>query len=155
MSLIDARLSRLVQALVTGGSLDTLLEQITAEKERKKLLAAKLEAIAGADILNELNDRTLKAELHRRVSDVQAVLGRHTPQARQMLRKLLDGKILVEPLLEDRQKGFRLTGCLNVGRLLREDVYQALTRTELSQEERTSTAVVAPTGFEPVFQPCA
>ena len=63
-----------------------------------------------------------------------------------MLRKLLDGKILVEPLLEDRQKGFRLTGCLNVGRLLREDVYQALTRTELSQEERTSTAVVAPTG---------
>ena len=92
MSLIDTRLSGLVQALVAGGSLDTLVEQIKAEEERKKLLAAKLEAIAGADILNELNDRTLKAELHRRVSDVQAVLGRHTPQARQMLRKLLDGQ---------------------------------------------------------------
>jgi hypothetical protein len=40
-------------------------------------------------------------------------------RAAQHLRKLLDGKVLVEPITVEGQRGFRLSGRLNVGRLLR------------------------------------
>jgi hypothetical protein len=67
-----------------------------------------------------------------------------------MLRKLLDGKIGVEPVTVDGQRGFRLTGRLNVGRLLRADVLRAIKAAGAA--ENNSPTVVAPTGFEPVFE---
>ena len=69
-----------------------------------------------------------------------------------MLRKLLDGKIGVEPVRVDGQRGFRLTGRLNVGRLLRTDVLRVI-EAAAEPAENNSPTVVAPTGFEPVFQP--
>ena len=69
-----------------------------------------------------------------------------------MLRKLLDGKIAVEPITVGGQRGFRLSGRLNVGRLLRADVLRVI-EAATKAEENNSPTVVAPTGFEPVFQP--
>ena len=63
---------------------------------------------------------------------MQAVLRRQTTQARQMLRKRLDGKIAVEPITIDGQRGFRLSGRLIVGRLLRADVLRVIEAVECS-----------------------
>jgi hypothetical protein len=62
-----------------------------------------------------------------------------------MLRKLLDGKIAVEPITVCGQRGFRLSGRLNVGRLLRADVLRVIEAASQAAENNSPT-VVAPTG---------
>ena len=110
-----------------------------------------LEALEGACGTQVFDYPTIVREVQERAADVSAVLSRQTPQARQMLRKLLDGKIAVEPVTVDGRRGFRLSGRLNVGRLLRAEVLRAIEAT--TSDEANSPTVVAPTGFEPVFQP--
>jgi len=51
-----------------------------------------------------------------------------------------------EPIGRDGRRGYRLSGELCVGRLLPADLFRAIENTG------TSNTVVAPTGFEPVFQ---
>jgi hypothetical protein len=46
---------------------------------------------------------------------VTALLGRHTVQARQMLRKLLVNKIELEPVGRGRERGYRFRGALWIG----------------------------------------
>jgi hypothetical protein len=126
LSLTDERLGRLVGALVSGGPLDTLIAEMKDQEERKKRLVTELEGLTKAEEVASLDAEKIKTELQDRVRDVKALLGRHTPQARQMLRKLLDHKIVVEPIEKDGRRGFRLSGHLNIGRLLRREVYEAL-----------------------------
>jgi hypothetical protein len=54
----------------------------------------------------------------RRAADVRDLLRRRTPQARQMLRKLLVGRLTVTAIEEQGQAGFRVTGQGTYGRLL-------------------------------------
>ena len=55
-----------------------------------------------------------------------ALLVGTTARARQMLRKILAGKITAEPIEQDEHRGFRLTGELAIGRLLPTDVFHAI-----------------------------
>lgn len=76
---------------------------------------------------------------HEYGADVRALLDGHVSQARQMLRKPLDGTMLtLEPVVVNGERRYVFNGSGNYLRLLPAD----LART-----------VVAPTGFEPVFQP--
>jgi hypothetical protein len=51
---------------------------------------------------------------------VKALLGRHVPQARQMLRKLIDGRILCTPFHDARGRGYTLTATGTYAGLLSE-----------------------------------
>src|SRR6185503_10037658 len=103
------------------------------------------EALDAASRTHAFDYETIVRELRERTADVQAVLTRQTLQARQMRRKLLDGKIAVEPVAIDGRRGFRLSGRLNVGRLLRADVLRAV-EAATRADENNSPTVVAPTG---------
>ncbi|MGH7342011.1 MAG: hypothetical protein ACREKH_16090, partial [Candidatus Rokuibacteriota bacterium] len=151
LSAVDARLGRLLEALVTGGQLETVVAQIKVEEERKKALTGELERLATEDRVAALDASQIKRDLAKRVSDVKALLGRHTPQGRQMLRKLLEGKIVLEPLAHGERRGYRLSRQLNVGRLLQGEVFRALEPAVVAEGQNSPT-VVAPTGFEPVFE---
>ncbi len=48
---------------------------------------------------------------------MRGLLGKHTPQARQMLRKLLDGRIRCTPFEEDGVRGYRYQATGTYGRL--------------------------------------
>ena len=153
IAVVQARLGRLLEALIGGGSgLETLVAQMKAEEERKKALEAELEALSDLQRVSALDPDAIRRDLEERVRDVKALLGRHTAQARQMLRKLLDGKIVAEPVVDGDRKGYRLSGQLNVGRLLQREVFAALEAAN-KPSDLNSRMVVAPTGFEPVFQP--
>ena len=52
---------------------------------------------------------------------MKALLGRHVPQARQMLRKLLADKIELEPVGQGRERGYKFRGALTVDRLIAGD----------------------------------
>ena len=54
------------------------------------------------------------------MGDVRALLGQHPMQARQMLRKLLNGRVIeMEPVIDAGQRGHRFRGVLSLGRVLR------------------------------------
>ena len=137
---VQRKLDRLVDALADGSlPSDEIKNRLGTEKARKTALQAeltKLEQLAG---IASLDTAHLKRTLREKVSDVITLLGNHTAQARQMLRKLLIGKIQLEPVGRGRQRGYRFRGALCVERLIDGEALQ------------TSLSVVAPTGFEPVF----
>jgi hypothetical protein len=68
------------------------------------------------------------------VADVRALLGQHVAQARQMLRKLVEGRLDCTPYELNGQRGYRFTGRVTYRRLLPADVQRS---------------VVTPAGFEP------
>ena len=61
-----------------------------------------------------------------------------------MLTKLLEGKIVMEPVVVNGRHGYRGSGSLNLGRLLSPDVLDALRLAPTVN----SRSVVAPTGHE-------
>jgi hypothetical protein len=132
-------ISRLLHAIVSGGPVETIVTEMKAEEARKAAQAAELE---GLDRLAAvaIDDARVKRELAGYALDVRSLLGQHTPQARQMLRKLLgEEKITLTPVEIDGRRRYRFTGSGTYLRLL--------SRPDLPR------TVVAPTGFEPVFQP--
>jgi hypothetical protein len=92
----------------------------------------KLEQLAG---IASLDTAHLKHTLREKATDVTALLSSHTAQARQMLRKLLTGKIELEPVGRGRERGYRFRGALCIERLFGGEALQ------------TSLSMVAPTGF--------
>jgi len=73
-------------------------------------------ALAAAEKVVFLDVGRLKQDLQARVADVKALQGRHTPQARHILRKLLGNEKLRPELIDgDGTKGYRFTGQLTSG----------------------------------------
>jgi site-specific DNA recombinase len=136
---LERRIQRGLDAYLDGdGLLDELRARVQADKARKALVEAKLAALA-ATTAPTLNPDRLRATLRGYGADVRALLDGHVTQVRQMLRKLLDGTVLMlQPVETNGERRYAFTGSGNYLRLLPPD----LART-----------VVAPTGFEPVFQP--
>lgn len=92
---------------------------IYEEKERKTALAAELTKLSELAGIESLDETKLKRELYERVADVKTLLGPHTTQARQMLRKLLAGsKIEMEGFGKGRERGYKFRGDLALGRLI-------------------------------------
>ncbi len=52
------------------------------------------------------------------LGDLPALFSRHIPLARQMLRKLLDGHIVCEPIMDGEKPGYRFTTTGTFDRLL-------------------------------------
>jgi hypothetical protein len=71
----------------------------------------------------DLDADKVKADLRDRVHNVKDLLGRQVPQARQMLRKLLEDKIELEPVGKGRERGYKFRGALTVDRLIGGDAF--------------------------------
>lgn len=56
-----------------------------------------------------LDAKCLAKDLRNRLGDIPALFSRHVPMARQLLRKLLDGHIVCEPIMEGGKPGYRFT----------------------------------------------
>jgi hypothetical protein len=72
--------------------------------------------------------------------DWRGALRRHVPQARQILRKLLVGKLTMKPFRVGRKGAFEFSGQASLGRFL-------------ASVPGLPQAVASPPGFEPGFQP--
>jgi hypothetical protein len=58
----------------------------------------------------ELDKARLKRNLLDRVADAKTLLRRHTTQARQILKRLLEKPLICEVIEEGGKKGYRVTG---------------------------------------------
>lgn len=88
------------------------------EEDRKKAILAELAGLDALLQVIELDEVRLTREIQDKLNDMPGLFGRHIPQARQMLRKLLDGRILCEPILEGEKRGYRFTATGTFDRLL-------------------------------------
>jgi hypothetical protein len=66
----------------------------------------------------QLNDAEVEASMRGTLDDWRGALRRHVPQSRQMLRKLLVGKLAMTPGRVGRKGTFDFGGEASLGRLL-------------------------------------
>jgi site-specific DNA recombinase len=93
---VEARIQRGLDALLAGTeAADELRARLKVEKDRKAALTAELETLKKGrrGAVAEVDDRKLLDDLHTRVRDFRTLLGQDIPRTRQILRKLLVGRL--------------------------------------------------------------
>jgi hypothetical protein len=142
MRRLDAELARLTTAIASGGELPALLaalkeRQVERERHGRVLLELDVTSRIGRTEIRrlELEIRRLELKIRQRLAAWQAMLRRQVPEAREILRNLVVGRIVFTPRPEARV--YEFSGRGSFGRLL------AGTTSPVS--------VVTPAGFEPAI----
>ncbi len=76
------------------------MQPLHRKAERKLALIKKLEHLQNLAATVFLDEKWLTKRLRDELDSLPSLFGRHVDHSRQMLRKLLDGHILCEPILE-------------------------------------------------------
>ncbi len=118
LSLIEAREKHLVEGIARGEPMDALLLALRHEESRKKTLTAELATLVELENVASLDAERIKRDLRSRAADIRGLLGRHLPQTRQILRKLVVGRVECEPFEEGDRRGYRVSGQGTYARLL-------------------------------------
>jgi site-specific DNA recombinase len=137
---VEGELARYAEAIASAGSLDVILVAIKERETRRMQLRSELGQLHNqASAVPSLDASRLNHDLLERLSDWKGLLRRHTSEARQILRRLLVGRLAFRPRTGEgaRYYEFRGEGSLS-------GILTGIVATE---------GLVAPTGFEPVFQP--
>ena len=136
LGVLEQELSRLAAAVAQGGDLEPLLDGIRARERRRQALQTEWSGLDGLPPVTTRDLQQIQHDVEARLADWRGLLRRQVAQSRQILKKLLVGRIVFQP----RDDGtYEFSGQASLGRII---AGLACTKT-----------VVAPTGFEPVFQP--
>jgi site-specific DNA recombinase len=136
LTVLEQELSRLTAAVAQGGDLKPLLGGIQAREQRRLALQTELAGLEGLRPVDARDLQELQRQVEVRLTDWQGLLRRQVTVSRQILRKLLVGRIV----FRQREDGvYEFSGQASLGRVVAGIV--------------CTKAGVAPTGFEPVFQP--
>lgn len=135
---VEAAQGRYIQAIGVAGNVAALAAAVSECETRRRAIQGKLDALDGQDRLATFDVASIRRDLAKRVKEWRGLLKRQTPIARQMLARLLDGRIVWTPRKDER--AYEFMGAVR---------YDGLLRGILGVTE----GMVSPTGFEPVFQP--
>jgi site-specific DNA recombinase len=136
LAVLEQELARFTAAVAQGGDLPALVEAIKSREQRRLRLREELAGLDGLQRLASIDLGQIQRELQARLAEWQELMNRQVPVARQIVKKLLTGRIVFR---RTEDGGYEFSGHANPGRII-----AGLACTK---------AVVAPTGFEPVFQP--
>ena len=118
LSLIETRLHHLVEAIANGQGSQSVFSSLHDEEARKKTLLQELADLNNKENAISLDVKRLWRQLQERIGNLKGLLGRHTPQARAILRKLIEGHIICQPYLDDGKVGYRFSATGTYGPLL-------------------------------------
>ena len=136
LTVLEQELARLTAAVAQGGDLRPLLDGIQAREQRRRTLQTEVAGLEGLRAVGARDLQDIQREVEGRLTDWRGLLRRQVAQSRQILRKLLVGRIV----FRQREDGvYEFSGQASLGRVLAGII--------------CTRAGVAPTGFEPVFQP--
>jgi hypothetical protein len=107
----ESALARLTEAVAAGGAIATLVQAIRDQARRHQTIRAELADLDRPRVA-PLNVAQLKALLRTKAEEWQALLRKHAPIARQMVRKLVEGRIVFTPDRATRRYTFLATGTL-------------------------------------------
>jgi hypothetical protein len=92
----------------------------------------------------KLDRRRVEKDLRTRLDEWRSLLGERTVVARQIVTKLLDGKIVLTPItIEDGTAAYELKANFTLGRFF----------SGILAPTGCPRGMASPTGFEPVFWP--
>ena len=133
---IGSELDRLTAAVVGGGEASTLVQAMREREKRRDSLQRELRDLERP--LPARQDAALMRQtLLAKLADWKTLLRAHVPQARQMIRKLIAGRVVFTPDQASRRYHFTATGTLA-------SFFNGLVNPH---------AVASPAGFEPAFWP--
>ena len=113
---LQAELRRYADALGTTGPVPEILEAIETRKRRRAEVQAQLEHLDGLNLAMAWGDSDLAKRIEARLSDWNGALLRQAETARQILRKLLVGRLVLTP--DEARRTYTLTGQASYGRLM-------------------------------------
>ena len=137
-SRLEAELGRLTEAIVAGGDAATLVAAIRTREKRRADVVAALATLGQVRQMDAHQLTALRADFRERLSDWRSLLRRQPIQGRQILRKLLVGRLTLTPAEADGRRVYEYRGEATLGRLLAGAVPSAL-------------GMVTPAGFEPAI----
>ncbi len=108
-------MARLTTAVAAGGDVPALVEAIKAHERQRVALERRLKALRQPPVTF---DAALERRLQAAVAEWREVLGRHVAQARQIVVKLLEGRLTFEPETRDGRRGFRFHAVGTVAKLV-------------------------------------
>ncbi len=123
LATLDRELAQLIRAVAAAGSdIPALVEALRATQRQRDEVTARLEHLDGLDraVATWSRQDGLGDELRARLDQWQAVLTGQPVQGRQILRRLLVGRLVVTPEEDARGRcaGHRWAGEASYGRLL-------------------------------------
>jgi DNA invertase Pin-like site-specific DNA recombinase len=134
LSTVTAKLDRLTQAVVLGGDLPSLVAEIKALERRRAYLEAEVQNLEHVGGLRATDLQALEPELLMRLEDWRALFRRHVMEARQMLGKVLSGRVVFTPRATGAAWAVEYAAECSLGKLVSGIL--------------VPKAVVAPTGLE-------
>jgi len=113
---VEEEAANLATAMARGGNLQALLDALQDRERQQAHLRQQLAGLAGLRQVSDFDVRKIEKALRARLDDWRGLL-RHTPLSRQVVTKLLDGRLVFTPRPEDR--AYEFTGQAQLGKLLR------------------------------------
>ena len=115
LGVLEQELSRLAAAVAQGGDLKPLLDGIRARERRRQALQTELSGLEGLQPVTTHDLQQIQQDVEARLADWRGLLRRHVAQSRQILKKLLVGRIVFQP----RDDGtYEFSGQASLGRII-------------------------------------
>jgi hypothetical protein len=148
---LEGELSRYVEAIADAGPLATILEAVKEREQRRDAIRTELKTV-GTPGRSKIRDTSeIRAELVQYLQNWRAMARQGVAEARRLLRAVLVGRFVFTPVTPPPDLPPR-KGPGRKARLVYELKGEA-TLSGLIAGLISASSVVAPTGFEPVFQP--
>jgi site-specific DNA recombinase len=107
---LDGELARYAEAIATAGELSSIVAEMKKREVRRTHLKAELAKLGTRDEVVSLNAARVSSNLRERLADWQGLLHRQTAEARQMLRRLLVGRLVFTPREDEKGRYYEFAG---------------------------------------------
>jgi hypothetical protein len=113
---LQDELARFTDSIRLGGPLASLVAEIKTTEQRRADVLAQLEHLEGLAKAPAWDD-TLREEIRRRLAEWQDLIGREPEVARQLLRRLLVGRLKLTPHVTETARWYQVEGPATYGQL--------------------------------------
>ena len=114
---LEGEQGRLVKSIALAGGVAALTSALKDREGRLTHLRRELAAVTGAREIACFDPRRIEMDLRKKIDEWRGLLRRQTPIARQMLTKLINGRLVFAPDVE--QRCYTFTGTATLGNLLK------------------------------------
>ena len=115
LAVLEQELARLAAGVAQGGDLKPLLDGIQAREQRRRALHTELAGLEGLRPVSARDLQDIQRDVEGRLADWRGLLRRQVAQSRQILKKLLVGRIV----FRQREGGvYEFSGQASLGRVL-------------------------------------
>jgi site-specific DNA recombinase len=132
---LHRELANLVKVIAGGSALATILTEI-AQRETRLAEIDREQKLLATELPSELGERRLRKAFAARLGQFDDLLRSDIPQARQVLRKVIQGRIEFRPVTEQGARGYHLRWSISTAGLMTGNI-----------------EVASPRGFEPRLPP--